>query len=118
MCTSIVEIQPAEGAARSQHGWFRLSHSVVSYDHPQHALLEEAVTLDFVNYSQGAEARAAVELTLDSARALQTALAKVIAEAEAEERDRVTYASSAHPHSKADGGPSPFDPVDRANVAA
>lgn len=110
MCTSIVEIRNAEGAARSQHGWFRLSHSVVSYDHPQHALLEEAVTLDFVNYSQGAEARAAVELTLESARALQAALAKVIAEAEAEELERLAYASAAHPHTSAAAGPEEAAP--------
>ena len=99
MCTSIVEIADAEGAGRSRDGWFPLTHSVVAYDHPQHALLEEAVTLDFVNHARGAGARAAVELTLDSAKALHAALGKVIAAAEKEERIRVGYASPAHPHS-------------------
>ena len=101
MCTSIVEIADARGAGRSKEGWFRLTHSVVAYDHPQHALLEEAITLDFVNHDQGAEARAAVELTLESAKALQAALARVIAAAEAEEGMRVEYAGPAHPHSRA-----------------
>ena len=100
MCTSIVVIAGAEGAGRSMEGWFPLTHSVVAYDHPQHALLEEAVTIDFVNPTRGAGARAAVELTLDSAKALHAALAKVIESAEAEERMRVEYAGPAHPHSR------------------
>ena len=98
MCTSIVEIAEAQGAGRSKDGWFSLTHSVVAYDHPQHALLEEAVTLDFVNHAKGAGARAAVELTLDSAKALHAALAKVIEAAELEEGLRVEYAGPAHPH--------------------
>ena len=96
MCTSIVEIAGAEGAGRSMDGWFSLTHSVVAYDHPQHALLEEAVTIDFVNPTKGAGARAAVELTLDSAKALHAALAKVIESAEAEEGMRIEYAGPAH----------------------
>ena len=98
MCTSIVEIAGAQGAGRSRDGWFALTHSVVAYDHPQHALLEEAVTIDFVNHARGPGARAAVELTLESARALHAALAKVIDAAEAEEGMRGAYAGPAHPH--------------------
>jgi hypothetical protein len=100
MCTSIVEIADAKGAGRSKGGWFPLSHCVVAYDHPQYALLEEAVTIDFVNHSRGASARAAVELTLESAKALHAALATVIAAAEIEEGSRGEYAGAAHPHSK------------------
>lgn len=100
MCTSIVEIADAQGAGRSREGWFSLTHSVVAYDHPQHALLEEAVTIDFVNHGKGAGARAAVELTLESAKALQAALAKVIEAAEVEEGIRVEYAGPAHPNSR------------------
>jgi hypothetical protein len=100
MCTSIVEVAGAEGAGRSKDGWFSLTHSVVAYDHPQHAVLEEAVTIDFVNHAKGPGARAAVELTLDSAKALHAALAKVIEAAETEEGMRVEYAGPAHPHSR------------------
>ncbi len=70
MCTSIVEIVGAEGAGKGDDGWFDLTHSVVSYDHPHHAVLEEAITIDFVNRSLGPEARVAVELTLESAKEL------------------------------------------------
>jgi tRNA A37 threonylcarbamoyltransferase TsaD len=55
---------------------------VVSYDHPHHALLEEAITIDFVNPDLGPGARAAVEITLESAKALAAALARAIAGAE------------------------------------
>ncbi len=88
MCTSIVEIVGAEGAGKGDDGWFALSHAVVSYDHPHHALLEEAITIDFVNQALSPGARAAVELTLESAKALSCALAKAIAAAELEESAR------------------------------
>ena len=88
MCTSIVEIVAAEGAGKGSDGWFALTHAVVSYDHPHHAFLEEAITLDFVNAALGPNARAAVELTLDAAKALSAALAKAIAAAEIEEAQR------------------------------
>ena len=56
MCTSIVEIVGADGAGKGDDGWFKLTHSVVSYDHPHHALLEEAITIDFVNAAMGPSA--------------------------------------------------------------
>jgi Family of unknown function (DUF6295) len=88
MCTSIVEIVEADGAGKSEGGWFSLTHSVVSYDHPHHALLEEAINIDFVNPALGPGARVAVELTLQSAKQLSTALARAIAQAEIEEDER------------------------------
>jgi hypothetical protein len=88
MCTSIVEIVAADGAGKGGDGWFKLTHSVVSYDHPHHALLEEAIVIDFVNKDMGPEARAAVELTLESAKVLSAALIRAIAAAEIEEAGR------------------------------
>ena len=88
MCTSIVEIVDADGAGKGEGGWFRLTHSVVSYDHPHHALLEDAITIDFVNRALGPGARVAVELTLESAKELSAALARAIAAAEIEESAR------------------------------
>ena len=82
MCTSVVEIVRAEGAGRAEIGWFPVTSAVVSYDHPHHALLEEAITIDFVNPALGPGARAAVEITLESAKALAAALARAIAGAE------------------------------------
>ena len=86
MCTSIVEVV---GAGKGDGGWFKLTHSVVSYDHPHHALLEEAITIDFVNAALGPGARVAVELTLESAKELSAAFARAIAAAEIEESARL-----------------------------
>jgi len=88
MCTSIVEIVGADGAGKGPDGWFALTHAVVSYDHPHHALLEEAITIDFVNSTLGPAARVAAELTLEAAKALHGALARAIAAAEEVEGER------------------------------
>jgi len=88
MCTSVVEIVRASGAGKSGDGWFAVTNAVVSYDHPHHALLDEAITIDFVNLDLGPGARAAVEITLESAKALAGALARAIAGAEEMESQR------------------------------
>ena len=89
MCTSIVEIVNAGGAGKTGDAWIELTHSVVSYDHPHHALLEEAITIDFVNRALGPGARVAVEISLESAKELCGALARAIAAAEVEESARL-----------------------------
>ena len=90
MCTSIVEISDCAGMGKGDAGeWFNLTHSVVSYDHPHHALLEEAITIDFVNRALEPGARVAVELTLEAAKRLSAALARAIAQAEIEESHRL-----------------------------
>ena len=49
MCTSIVEIVNAEGKGKDGNARFKLNQAVVCYDHPHHALLDEAITIDFMN---------------------------------------------------------------------
>ena len=88
MCTSIVEIAAVDGMAKRGDDWFDLTEAVVSYDHARHALLDDAITIDFINTDLPPGARAAVELSLESAKALQAALATAIAEAEEEEAER------------------------------
>ena len=88
MCTSIVEIAAAEGMAKREDEWFPLTHAVVAYDHARHALLADVITLDFVNAGLPPAARAGVELTLESAKALNAALGRAIAAAEIEEAGR------------------------------
>ena len=89
MCTSIVEIVDVEGAGKRGGDWFGLTRAVVAYDHPHHALLEDAIAIDFVNDALGPGARAAVELSLGSAKVLCRALADAIAAAEREEGARL-----------------------------
>src|SRR5215208_2761711 len=85
MCTSIIEIAPAEGMAKRGDEWFPLSHAVVAYDHARHAPLGDVITLDFVNTGLEPGARAGVELTLETAKELCAALNRAIAAADFEE---------------------------------
>ena len=86
MCTSIIEIARAEGMAKRGDEWFPLSQAVVAYDHARHAPLGDVITLDFIN-TLDPGARAAVELTLETARELRAALDRAIAAAEFEEAE-------------------------------
>jgi hypothetical protein len=87
MCTSIVEVIAAEGMGKREDEWFKLTHAAVAYDHARHALLGDVITLDFINDTLPPGARAAVEMTLESAKGLHAALGKAIAEAEIEEAE-------------------------------
>nr|WP_314072738.1 DUF6295 family protein [uncultured Roseococcus sp.] len=87
MCTSIVEIVAAEGMAKRGEVWFPLTQAVVAYDHARHAPLGDVITLDFLNAGLEPGARAAVELTLESAKELRAALERAIAAAEFEEAE-------------------------------
>lgn len=87
MCTSIIETVRAEGMAKRGDEWFPLSRSVVAYDHARHAPLGDVITLDFINMSLDAGARAGVELTLESAKELRAALDRAITAAEFEEAE-------------------------------
>ena len=88
MCTSVVEIVRVDGAGKGEGGWFDLTSAVVSYDHPHHALLEDAITIDFVNSDLGPSARVPVEITLESAKEFVAALQRAIAGAEEMEAGR------------------------------
>src|SRR5579872_5424031 len=87
MCTSIIEIARAEGMAKRGDEWFPLTRSVVAYDHARHAPLGDVITLDFTNTSLDVGARAAVELTLETAKELRAALDRAIEAAEYEEAE-------------------------------
>ena len=87
MCTSIVEITDAEGMAKHGDAWFPLTQAVVAYDHARHAAAGDVITLDFFNKDLDASARAGIEITLESAKALRAALDRAIAAAEYEEAE-------------------------------
>ncbi|MBR0664418.1 hypothetical protein GXW71_08630 [Roseomonas hellenica] len=87
MCTSIVEIIPAEGMAKRGDKWFALTQTVVAYDHARHAPLGDVIALDFINTGLDAGARAGVELTLETAKELRAALDRAIAAADLEEAE-------------------------------
>lgn len=70
MCSNIVEKADIFGSGKGAQGWFELRQANVYYDHPFHAPLDHALTIDFVNPGLGPGARVAVEMSADSARAL------------------------------------------------
>jgi len=82
MCTMIAQQIKIEGSGKGAAGWFTLGEADVSYDHPFEAPFEHALNIDFVNEALGPGARVAVELSLDSARALVDAIQAVLAQAE------------------------------------
>ena len=83
MCTTITNTTTVRGAGKGAVGWFDVSTATVAYDHPSHGAAEHALLLDFANYDLGTNYRVALELDLDSGRALLEQLRRVIEEAEA-----------------------------------
>jgi hypothetical protein len=79
----IVEQVEMDGSGKGTGGWFPVRQANVSYDHPYHAPWEHALNIDFVNEAQGPGARVAVELSVESARALGETILAVLAQAEA-----------------------------------
>jgi Family of unknown function (DUF6295) len=83
MCIMIVEKVKIDGSGKGMKGWFNLEQANVSYDHPFNAPLEHALNIDFVNESQGLEARVAVELSEQAARDLVQTILSVLDQAQA-----------------------------------
>ncbi len=83
MCTYVTEKAPVTGSGKGRTGWFRLSHACVYYDHPYHTPLDHTLNIDFIDQAAGPEARVAVELSVDSARALVERINAVLHAAEA-----------------------------------
>jgi hypothetical protein len=74
MCTYQTEIVAVQGSGKGVPAWFPVTEAAVYYDHPQHASAEHTLNLDFLNPDRGPSARVAVELSVESARALAEAI--------------------------------------------
>jgi hypothetical protein len=83
MCTMIALSSPVSGMAKGADGWFPVTRATVGYDHTTHSQEEHALLLDFTNYDIGIDARVALEIDLDSGRALLAQLQEAITQAEA-----------------------------------
>ena len=86
MCTMIAVSAAVTGAGKGATGWFPVTQATVGYDHATHSGAEHALLLDFTNYDIGVDARVALELDLESGRALLEQLRTAIDAAEASER--------------------------------
>lgn len=74
MCTYLTEKLALSGAGKGAQGWFHLTDASVYLDHPVHARPDHSLNIDFLNPAEGPSARVAIELEVDSARALAEAI--------------------------------------------
>lgn len=86
MCTYITETAAITGTAKGPAGWISVDTANVYFDHPQAAPFDHTLNIDFVNRSEGAPVRVAVELSAGSARLL---VEKILAALEAGEAAHV-----------------------------
>ncbi|MDA0769942.1 MAG: DUF6295 family protein [Chloroflexi bacterium] len=70
MCNYVTEKTKISGSGKSSQGWIPLTEARVYFDHPFHTMEDHTLNIDFVDENQGINARVAVELTAESARAL------------------------------------------------
>lgn len=82
MCTNIATKTPVTGSAKTASGWIRVNQATMSFDHANHTWTEHALRLDFIDADDQAADRVAVELDLDSGKALLKRLEEVIEAAE------------------------------------
>src|SRR5437879_13707994 len=88
MCTGIVETSEVSGSGKGPRGWFKLEQVNVSYDHPTDAQLDHALNIDFVSEKEGPSARAAVELSPESARQLVDTILTTLSRSELDTSQR------------------------------
>ena len=81
MCSYVTEKTAIQGSGKGPQGWFELSHASVYLDHPYFTPLEHTLNIDFIREDAGAQARVAVELSPDSARALVRSIEAALAAA-------------------------------------
>jgi hypothetical protein len=74
MCTYQTETLKVSGSAKTANGWTNMTDATVYFDHPVHYSAGHALLIDVLNPSQGPSARAALELSPESARALANAI--------------------------------------------
>ncbi len=74
MCTYQTETLKVSASAKTAGGWTKMTDATVYFDHPVHYSAGHALLIDVRNPSQGPSARAALELSPESARALANAI--------------------------------------------
>lgn len=82
MCSYITVRRSVVGSAKGPSGWMKVDTAHVYFDHPFHAPLDHALSIDLVNEADGAKERVAVELSAHSARALIAAIEEALASGE------------------------------------
>jgi len=70
MCSYLTVATDVAGSAKGPAGWFSVTSASVYFDHPFHAPFDHTLNIDFIDPERGPDARVAVELSAESARAL------------------------------------------------
>lgn len=84
MCTYQTEVVELRGSAKGPDGWFKAEAASVYFDHPVHHPRGHALMVDVLAPQLGPSARVALELDPQAARALATAILKMVDEAPAD----------------------------------
>jgi hypothetical protein len=80
MCTWVTMSTEIEGSGKGPEGeWIHVTDAHVYFDHPQHATMNHALMVDFVDGAIGPSARVAIELNTESARRLVAAIEGALA---------------------------------------
>ena len=74
MCTYETFTVDLDGAGKGATGWFDATLASVSFDHPVRAQAEHTLNIDVLAPALGPSARVALELSVQSARALAEAI--------------------------------------------
>jgi len=96
MCSYIVEQASLVGSAKGAKGWMKVDTANVYYDHPYHAQLDHALSIDFVNMAEGGRERVAVELSAESARELVRTILAALESGEREHAASVPAETAAY----------------------
>jgi len=74
MCSYLTVATDVAGSAKGPAGWFSVTSASVYFDHPFHAPFAHTLNIDFIDAERGPDARVAVELSAESARALMRSI--------------------------------------------
>jgi hypothetical protein len=78
MCTYATEHVVVRGSAKAAGMWGQLARASVYVDHPNNAPIEHTLNIDLFSDSDGRSRQIALELSLESAEALLTAITRVL----------------------------------------
>jgi hypothetical protein len=78
MCTYQTETLTLRGSAKTADGWTTMTDASVYFDHPVHYGAGHALLIDLLNPAKGPSARAALELSAESARDLAHAILRAL----------------------------------------
>jgi hypothetical protein len=82
MCTNIATKTPVTGSVKTSGGWIKVNEATMSFDHANHVWVDHALRIEFIDASDECAEHVALELDLDSGRALLRQLGEIIDAAE------------------------------------